>query len=95
MLSEKQKKELNIGNKIHILKAEYDKFFEKKTMLELQIALQKKLDPDEISAKKPLRLSQDGKPISYQDISRKEYITILEKDLENVEQVLETIEEQY
>lgn len=74
-----------------ILNEEYNKFFKKKTMLALQISLQKKLSPSEISAKKPLSYDTNGNPISWEKITRGEYIGILEKELEDVNQVLETI----
>lgn len=74
------------------LTRELRKHAERKTMLELQIALQCELDPQEMSARKPLRTGSDGKPLSYQEITRREYIGILEKELEDVELVLKTIE---
>lgn len=79
--------------KEEILNREFNKFFEKKLMLELQIALQKKLNPDEKSAKKPLRFAQNGQPISWEEITRKEHIEILEKEIDDVSQILETIKE--
>ena len=75
-----------------ILIREFNKHFERKVMLELQIALQEQLDPEEMSAKKPLRLGIDGKPISWQEIKRKEHIEILRGELENVELIIKTIE---
>lgn len=75
-----------------ILIREYNKHFERKTMLELQIALQAELDPNEISAKKPLRIGTDGRPMSYRDISRKEHIEILTGELEDVDLILSVIE---
>ena len=74
-----------------ILTREYNRHFERKTMLELQIALQRKLDPEEMSAKKPLRFGNDGRPISYTEIKRKEHIEILEGELDDTKMVLETI----
>lgn len=76
-----------------ILTREFNKFFEKKIMLELQIALQKELDPEEMSAKKPLRMGSNGQPISWEEIKRKEHIGILETELESVELVLKVIKE--
>jgi len=76
-----------------ILIREHNKHFERKTMLELQIALQEKLDPDEKSAKKPLRLGTNGQPISWEEITRKEHIKILQGKLESVELILLTIKE--
>ena len=81
--------------KEEILNREQRKHYEKKIMLELQIALQRKLNPEEISAKKPLRFAQNGQPISWEEVSRKKHIEMLEGELENVNQVLETIEEYY
>ena len=76
-----------------ILTRELRKHFERKTMLELQIALQEKLDPEEKSAKKPLRLGTNGQPISWEEITRKEHIKILQGELESVELILQTIKE--
>lgn len=75
-----------------LLNREWNKNFEKKVMLQLQIKLQESLDPEEVSARKPLRFAQNGQPISYQDIKRKEHIEMLSKELENVELILKTIE---
>ena len=75
-----------------ILTREWNKHAERKTMLELQIALQKELDPQEMSARKPLRTGTDGKPLSYQEITRREYIGILERELEDVNLVIKVIE---
>lgn len=75
-----------------ILTREWNKHQERKIMLELQIALQKELDPQEMSARKPLRLGSDGKPLSYQEITRREYIGILEGELEDVNLIISTIE---
>lgn len=76
-----------------ILVREFNKHYERKIMFELQIALQNQLDPEEISAKKPLRLAQNGTPISYEEIKRKDHILMLEKELDDVELILKTIEE--
>lgn len=76
-----------------ILIREFNKHYERKIMLELQIALQNQLNPEEISAKKPLRFAQNGTPISYEEIKRKDHILMLEKELEDVELILKTIEE--
>ncbi len=75
-----------------LLVREWNKHFERKTMLELQITLQRELDPEEVSARKPLRFAQNGQPISYQEIKRKEHIKILEGELEDANLILKTIE---
>lgn len=80
--------------KEEILDRELKKHVERKTLLELQIALQKKLDPKEMSAKKPLRIREDGTPLSWETISRGEHINVLEGELENVNLVIQTILEQ-
>ena len=77
--------------KQEILTREFNKHYERKVMHELQIALQKELDPDEVSARKPLRMGQNGQPISWEEISRKKHIEMLEKELEDIELVLKTI----
>ena len=79
-------------DKRDILIREWNKHTERKIMLELQILLQEKLPPDEISAQKPSRFNQNNQPISYQSITRKEHIEILRGELESVNLVLETIE---
>jgi hypothetical protein len=76
-----------------LLNREWNKHFERKTLLELQIALQKQLDPEEKSAKKPLRMGSNGQPISWEEITRAEHIDILDKELEDVNLVLKIIEE--
>lgn len=80
--------------KEEILNRELRKHVERKTMLELQISLQKKLDPKEMSAKKPLRTREDGTVLSYETISRGQHIGILEEELENTNLVIQTITEQ-
>ena len=81
--------------KEEILNRELRKQVERNVLLELQIALQKKLDPVEVSAKKPLRRNESGQVISWQAITRKEHIEMLEKELEEVDLVLKTIENQF
>ncbi len=81
--------------KEEILDRELKKHLERKTMLELQIALQNKLDPEEKSAKKPLRIGTNGQPISWEEITRKEHISILGKELDDTNLVVETIKEAY
>ncbi len=76
-----------------ILIREFNKHFEKKIMKEFEIAFQKELNPDEISAKKPLRFASNGQPMSWQEISRKDYIQILEKELEMEELILKVIKD--
>jgi len=85
MDDKKQKKE--------ILEREYKKYFEKKVMLEFEIALQRKLDPNEKSAKKPRQYASNGSIMSYDEITRKEYIEIKEDLLEDINVKLETIKE--
>ena len=77
----------------HILNREFNKFFEKIILLDLQIALQRKLDPEEVSARKPIRYNQQGQPISYEEIKRKEHIAVLEKEREDAQLILDTIKE--
>lgn len=77
--------------KEEILEREFKKYGEKKVMLELQIALQNELNPDEISAKKPLRMGANGQPVSWSEITRKEHIKILTDELESIETILKTI----
>ena len=79
--------------KKEILSREFKKFGERKIMLELQIALQRELDPEEMSAKKPLQYNNAGQPISYEKIKRKEHIVILEKELEDIVLVLKIIKD--
>ena len=81
--------------KEEILNRELRKQVERKVLLELQIALQRELDPVDVSAKKPLRRNESGQVISWQEITRKEHIEMLEKELEEVDLVLKTIENQF
>ena len=81
--------------KEEVLDKEFKKWYEEKIMLEFEIALQGKLDPDEISAKKPLKYASNGQVISSQDITRKEYIEIKTIQLDAVNLKLETIKELY
>mgnify|MGYP001562941288 CR=1 FL=1 len=83
---------VNKITKQEIVNREFNKYFEKKTMLEFEIALQKQLDPEELSARKPLATSAQGQPISWKQIRRKEHIEELEKSLENVDLILKTLE---
>ena len=78
--------------KKEVLLRELKKHAERKVMLELQIALQRELDPEEMSARKPLRFGSNGQPISYQEIKRKEHIVILESELEDVNLILKVVE---
>lgn len=83
---------LNIKkHKEEILDKELQKHVEKKTLLELQIKLNEQLDPQEKSAKKPLAFNSQGQPTSYQNITRREYIEILKKELEQINLIIETI----
>ena len=82
-----------LKEKDEFLEREYNTTIEKKTMIELEIALQSKLDPNEMSAKKPLAHDSRGQAVSWREISRKEYIDICEADLEKVNLKLETIKE--
>jgi hypothetical protein len=84
---------LNLKEKNEFLEREYNTTIEKKTMIELEIALQKKLDPEEMSATKTLARGPDGRPISSREITRKEYIKIKEDDLDAVNLRLDTIKE--
>ena len=79
--------------KQEILDREYNKHFELAVMLSLQIALQKKLPPEEVSAKKVLKRDSQGNPVSTQDITRGEHIELLEKQLEEQELIIKTIQE--
>lgn len=79
--------------KQQILNREWNKFFERKVMLEFEIALQRELNPEEKSAKKPIRFGANGQPVSWEEITRKEYISILENELEAVELKLKIIQE--
>lgn len=89
---DKIKENLSLTCANDILSREYNKQFERKVMLTLDIAHQRELDPEEFSSKKVLRRGSDGTPLSYQDIPRKEYIAIKEKELESVELVIKVIE---
>ncbi len=71
-----------------VLKREHDKFVEQAVMLQVNISLQKKLDPNEMSARKKLS------PTSSRDIKRSEHIQMLEKELEGINRIIETVEEQ-
>ena len=68
-----------------LLTDELVKNVERKTRLEIEIALQKELDPEETSARRPLKYDQDGRAISWESIKRKEHIEILVNELEAVE----------
>lgn len=76
-----------------ILIREYNKNLESKVMKEFEIALQEKLDPNEMSAQEILKRDANGKPLSYQTINRKRYLEILREELERVELRLQTIKE--
>lgn len=80
-------------NKESVLTREFNKYFERKVMLEFQIKVQEQLDPKEMSAKKPLQFGQNGQPVSYKDIKRSEHIVMLQEQLENTELLLSTISE--
>lgn len=75
-----------------IINREFNKLFDQKIMLEFEIALQKELNPDEKSASKPLRFAQNGQPISWEQITRKEYIEIKETQLEDINLKLKILE---
>jgi len=79
-------------SKNSILIREFNKHFERKTMLEIEIALQKQLDQEEMSAKKPINFDRNGNPISYREIKRKEHVEILEENLEKVDLIIKTIQ---
>lgn len=89
---DKIKDKLSLTCANDILSREYNKHYKKKVLLSIEIALQKELPSDEISAKKPLAFDRSGKAISYTDITRKEYIEILEKRLDDVNLNLKVIE---
>jgi hypothetical protein len=82
-----------LTKKNSLLVREYNKHFERKIMLEIELSLQRKLDPEEVSAKKPLRVSSDGHVMSHQEIKRKEHIMLLDEELEKVTMILGTISE--
>lgn len=79
--------------KDEILKEKYNLYFRKKVETEFTIAHQKKLDPNEMSAQKILSRGSDGRPTSTREIKRSEYISILEKELDDVNLILGTIKE--
>jgi len=93
MITEEQKDKLNVvvSDRNETLAREYGKNLEKKVMLEIEIALQKELDPKEMSAKKPLSYNSQGQPQSYKQIERGEYIGILEENLEKINTLLKVI----
>lgn len=80
-------------SKEDILNREFNRYEEKRIMLEFQLAYQRQLDPNEYSAEKVLSRGSDGRPTSKKSITRKEYIEILEKDLEDTKVILATIGE--
>lgn len=75
-----------------IINREFNKLFDQKIMLEFEIALQKELNPDEKSAQKPLRFDSQGRPTSWEQITRKEYIEIKETQLEDINLKLKILE---
>jgi len=78
-----------------ILDRELKKNIEKATMLEIEIALQKELDPEEKSAKKVKSYDSNGRPQSYSQIKRREYIDIKEEELNSVKLLIKTIKDLY
>lgn len=80
--------------KEEILNRELKKNIERKTMLQLQLSLNKKLDPNEVSGRLPLRRREDGTVLSWKDAKRSELIEVWENELEQVDLVIKTIEEQ-
>ncbi|HEC65727.1 MAG TPA: hypothetical protein ENI23_10550 [bacterium] len=79
--------------RIEVLNRELEKNVETQTMLHIELALQKKLDPEEMSATEILKRNDSGQPMSSQKISRKRYIEIKEEELEAVDLRIETISE--
>ena len=79
--------------RIEVLNRELEKNVEVQTMLHIELALQKKLDPEEMSATEILKRNDSGQPMSSQKISRKRYIEIKEEELEAVDLRIETISE--
>ncbi|HEC65718.1 MAG TPA: hypothetical protein ENI23_10505 [bacterium] len=79
--------------RIEVLNRELEKNVEVQTMLHIELALQKKLDPEEMSATEILKRNDSGQPMSSQKITRKRYIEIKEEELEAVDLRIETISE--
>lgn len=77
-----------------ILIREFNRYEENRIMLELKIAHQGELDPNEMSADKILSRNSQGQPASTKRITRKEHIGIMKEELEGVELALKIIEEQ-
>ena len=77
-----------------ILTREYNIVYEEIVMLEILIAHQKVLDPDEMSALKILGRNLDGSPKSTEKMSRKEFMAIRQDELEAKEVAQDIIKKQ-
>lgn len=74
-----------------ILICEFNKYFKQKIMTELQISLQSELNPNEKSARRPIRFNSSGQAVSWEEITRAEHIKELKEKLEGIELVLKII----
>ena len=80
-------------SKEDILTREYNKYMERKIMLEFALAHQRKLDPKEMSATEILRRDASGNPVSTRAMSRRDFIKLKEKELDDVNLILATLKE--
>lgn len=75
-----------------IFTRELNKHIEKKALLEIEIAYQRQLSPTEMNAKRPKAFGSNGQPISFEQISRADYIVLKEAELEQTNLIIKTIE---
>ena len=88
MIDTKKEREKNLDAKL-------EKVIENKANTEIEINYQRTLPPEEMSAKKPLKIGFGGQPSSWQEIKRSEHIGILEDKLADLNVLIQIIEDLY
>ena len=80
-------------NRTEILNRELDKYIEAKTLLEIEINLQRKLDQDEMVPDGIIRRDFEGKLLPFNQVNRKRFVEMLEEKLKLIDFRVETVEE--